>query len=1276
MPEVKNAFIKSKMNKDLDARLMPSGEYRDAMNIAISKSEGSDVGAVENIKGNIELVDIKEEESVTGLDIIGYYADEANNCVYIFSTNQNETASPPENVGNAAACFIHKYDFSGQGALTKLVEGSFLNFDKNNFITGVHLLENLLFFTDDRNQPRVINVSIAESEGVAHYTAEEHVSVAKYAPYKAINLLDKYESAVNGAVTESATFNVHNGADADIKTGDIIVSNNIEIGRVKSYSGSAVSVDRDVTLANNAEVIFKRSSMINRTEEYLNSYNKGTGDVDNPNYDINWKGDSDFLEDKFIRFSYRFKYEDNQYSILAPFTQPVFIPKQFGYFVGDDETQTYKTSVLNFFENFVQEVGLKIPLPTPDIESDLKIKEIDIIYKESDALAVKVMASVTAKTANLNKIAGEDGYYYNFNYTSKKPYKTLPEKEIVRVYDKVPVKAQSQEVVSNRVVYGNYVDKNSPPALLPNYNITSGSKLAKDNSAAEYPSHTLKQNRTYQVGIVLSDKYGRSTSVLLSSRDDGTDGAGSTIFHEFKSSALNVEEWHGDVMSFNLNEPISESPDSSIGYPGLYADSDSGNKSWDIQGITVSKTATTYVANLDLTSIVSIGDYLRGKYVDYTKVTNVEFVSPSTTITTEEEVADIYIEDSGDPSDKRFAYTINKLGWYSYKIVVKQTEQDYYNVYLPLVINGEYGAANTSDDIDSLAQAVLINDNINKVPRDLSEVGPDQKQYGSSVRLFGRVAPQRGNLDTNNEQWYPNISSDQVTKIATAQDSGYDTSAAIAGMYKSDSNPLIATISSLAPSASTETFGRLPNSANVPPQNLSIYETNPTISLLDIFWESSTSGLLSDLNEQARNVFNGITGVDNSTYDFEFEEDLVATTVSPATVAGPFRFVNNNGPIPTEAAGNNNPVVTVDNLVVRDANGFAMQGWQIVRDGSTAQGSRTNEFNLQTLGSKVFLEDPNYRTYTFTYTVTYEDNVTDPIQSEVTSTGALGNVQPVLIDGNSVSHQFTQNETSLFNLANYIKNGSALVSSQNLQLNYSKLTEVNRYGSASNYITVDTNTGSVSKTASSVPAPLTITVNATDANGTGDTSPTQTHILNFGPAPWNLTAGSTTPACVSPNSYTVVYISTSIPTASNFPSGFPTSPCVTGPGSNCYIASLASGSTQVLTQGVAEFKFSLESLNCTTSQGNTAYMTCWVYYRVDSTQPWAIAHPVSGSDIDGNPGTSQIGISMNSIGSVSISRKYNMLGEYRMMARYNNPLCSSCGTQIIPKIEWFDANYP
>ena len=33
MPEIKNTFTQGKMNKDLDERLIPNGEYRDALNM-------------------------------------------------------------------------------------------------------------------------------------------------------------------------------------------------------------------------------------------------------------------------------------------------------------------------------------------------------------------------------------------------------------------------------------------------------------------------------------------------------------------------------------------------------------------------------------------------------------------------------------------------------------------------------------------------------------------------------------------------------------------------------------------------------------------------------------------------------------------------------------------------------------------------------------------------------------------------------------------------------------------------------------------------------------------------------------------------------------------------------------------------------------------------------------------------------------------------------------------------------------------------------------------
>ena len=52
MPEMKRNFTKGKMNKDLDERLVPPGEYRDAMNIQVSTSEESNVGTIQNVLGN------------------------------------------------------------------------------------------------------------------------------------------------------------------------------------------------------------------------------------------------------------------------------------------------------------------------------------------------------------------------------------------------------------------------------------------------------------------------------------------------------------------------------------------------------------------------------------------------------------------------------------------------------------------------------------------------------------------------------------------------------------------------------------------------------------------------------------------------------------------------------------------------------------------------------------------------------------------------------------------------------------------------------------------------------------------------------------------------------------------------------------------------------------------------------------------------------------------------------------------------------------------------
>ena len=58
MPEFNNTFISGSMNKDLDERLLPKNQYRDALNIDVNVSKGEDAGVAKNKMGNTRVVDI------------------------------------------------------------------------------------------------------------------------------------------------------------------------------------------------------------------------------------------------------------------------------------------------------------------------------------------------------------------------------------------------------------------------------------------------------------------------------------------------------------------------------------------------------------------------------------------------------------------------------------------------------------------------------------------------------------------------------------------------------------------------------------------------------------------------------------------------------------------------------------------------------------------------------------------------------------------------------------------------------------------------------------------------------------------------------------------------------------------------------------------------------------------------------------------------------------------------------------------------------------------
>ena len=74
------------MNKDLDERRVPNGEYRDAMNVQVQTSEGSDVGSVQNILGNNFGCDYSSHANPipSGSKTVGSVSDEKNDSLYWF----------------------------------------------------------------------------------------------------------------------------------------------------------------------------------------------------------------------------------------------------------------------------------------------------------------------------------------------------------------------------------------------------------------------------------------------------------------------------------------------------------------------------------------------------------------------------------------------------------------------------------------------------------------------------------------------------------------------------------------------------------------------------------------------------------------------------------------------------------------------------------------------------------------------------------------------------------------------------------------------------------------------------------------------------------------------------------------------------------------------------------------------------------------------------------------------------------------------------------------
>lgn len=157
-------FIAGRMNKIVDQRLLPEGEYVDAMNIRMGSTENSEVGVIENTKGNLPLT------SLAYID--GTPLSAAARCIGALQNSVNETIywlvhDPNFPVGATGKLdLIVSFNVSTNILTYHVVSiddgggvNTTLNFNPNYLVTGMDILNDLFFFTDDYNAPRFININ-------------------------------------------------------------------------------------------------------------------------------------------------------------------------------------------------------------------------------------------------------------------------------------------------------------------------------------------------------------------------------------------------------------------------------------------------------------------------------------------------------------------------------------------------------------------------------------------------------------------------------------------------------------------------------------------------------------------------------------------------------------------------------------------------------------------------------------------------------------------------------------------------------------------------------------------------------------------------------------------------------------------------------------------------------------------------------------------------------------------------------------------------------------
>ena len=323
MANLTRNFVLGKMNKVVDERLVPNGEYIDALNIRMGSTEQSEIGVIENTKGNEKLTTLRYIDGTSlsaNARCIGAVEDSEAETVYWFvhdptfpvgATGKLDMIVSYNMLNNILTYHVVSID-DGNNARTTL------NFSPEYLITGVNLIktgnndEVLIYFTDNYNQPRFINNLRRYNLPLANLDqfTNESILVIKKPPVQSPtvvlsdsatqeNFLDfrfvSFAYRYRYADNEYSAISQFSDPAFQPLPFDLSVDSNLNEGMINAFNKATITYNSGSSLVKSIELLFKdMSTSVIKVIEKLNK--KDLGIPDNTDRDFEFVSSKIFTE--------------------------------------------------------------------------------------------------------------------------------------------------------------------------------------------------------------------------------------------------------------------------------------------------------------------------------------------------------------------------------------------------------------------------------------------------------------------------------------------------------------------------------------------------------------------------------------------------------------------------------------------------------------------------------------------------------------------------------------------------------------------------------------------------------------------------------------------------------------------------------------------------------------------------------------------------------------------------------------------------------------------